>query len=71
MHRSRSHHPVIRFYDDAGNVIETHEYAGGFQRALAALPIVQELLAVRICSIAATNEVQEWAEASVTAWTVV
>jgi hypothetical protein len=24
-HRSRSHDAVIRIYDDAGNVIETHE----------------------------------------------
>ena len=30
MHRSRSHPAVIRVYDDAGNVIETHEHAGGF-----------------------------------------
>jgi hypothetical protein len=28
MHRSRSHHAVIRVYDDAGNVIETHEHTG-------------------------------------------
>jgi hypothetical protein len=28
MHRSRSHDAVIRVYDDAGNVIETHEHAG-------------------------------------------
>jgi hypothetical protein len=27
---SRSHNAVIRVYDDAGNVIETHEHAGGF-----------------------------------------
>ena len=26
MHRSRSHDAVIRVYDDAGNVIETHEH---------------------------------------------
>jgi hypothetical protein len=25
---SRSHDAVIRVYDDAGNVIETHEHAG-------------------------------------------
>ncbi len=30
-HRSRSHNPVIRVYDDAGNVIETHEHAGEFK----------------------------------------
>jgi hypothetical protein len=27
-HYSRSHHAVIRVYDDAGNVIETHEHKG-------------------------------------------
>jgi hypothetical protein len=27
MHRSRSHHAVIRVVDYAGNVIETHEHA--------------------------------------------
>jgi hypothetical protein len=27
-HRSRSHRAVIRVYDDAGDVIETHEHAG-------------------------------------------
>jgi hypothetical protein len=29
--RSRSHDPVIRVYDSAGNVIETHEHAGEFK----------------------------------------
>jgi len=29
--RSRSHRAVIRVYDDAGNVIETHEHAGEFK----------------------------------------
>jgi hypothetical protein len=28
---SRSHHAVIRFYDDAGKVIQTHEHAGEFK----------------------------------------
>ena len=28
---SRSHHAVIRVYDDAGNVIETHEHKGDFK----------------------------------------
>jgi hypothetical protein len=28
MHRSRSHDAVIRVYDKAGNVIETHEHKG-------------------------------------------
>ena len=30
-HRSRSHHAVIRVYDGAGKVIETHEHAGDFK----------------------------------------
>ena len=30
-HWSRSHHAVICVYDSAGNVIETHEQAGGFK----------------------------------------
>ena len=29
--RSRSHDAVIRIYDEAGNVIETHEHAGEFK----------------------------------------
>jgi hypothetical protein len=28
---SRSHDAVIRVYDDAGNVIETHEHKGDFR----------------------------------------
>jgi hypothetical protein len=28
---SRSHDAVIRVYDEAGNLIETHEHAGDFQ----------------------------------------
>ena len=31
MHFSRSHDPVIRVYDDAGNVIETHGHKGDFK----------------------------------------
>ena len=30
-HRSRSHDAVIRVYDDAGDVIATHEHAGDFK----------------------------------------
>jgi hypothetical protein len=29
--RSRSHDAVIRVYDEASNVIETHEHAGEFK----------------------------------------
>ena len=29
---SRSHDAVIRVYDEAGKVIETHEHAGDFQK---------------------------------------
>jgi hypothetical protein len=28
---SRSHHAVIRVYDEGGNLIETHEHVGGFK----------------------------------------
>jgi hypothetical protein len=31
LHRSRSHDAVIRVYDAAGNVIETHEHNGDFK----------------------------------------
>ena len=31
MHRSRSHDAVIWVYDEAGNVIETHEHGGEFK----------------------------------------
>jgi hypothetical protein len=30
---SRSHKAVIRVYDEAGNVIETHEHAGDFKES--------------------------------------
>ena len=32
-HRSRSHQAVIRVYDTAGNVIETHEHKDDFKEA--------------------------------------
>jgi hypothetical protein len=28
---NRSHHAVIRVYDEAGNIIETHEHKGDFK----------------------------------------
>jgi hypothetical protein len=31
--RSRSHRAVIRVYDEAGNMIETHEHAGDFKES--------------------------------------
>jgi len=31
--RSRSHDAVIYVFDDAGDVIETHEYKGDFKEA--------------------------------------
>jgi hypothetical protein len=30
-HRSRSHDAVIRVYDEADNLIKTHEHAGDFK----------------------------------------
>ena len=35
---SRSHHAVIRVYDQAGNVIDTHEHAGDFPRLQLHIP---------------------------------
>ena len=37
MHYSRSHDAVIRIYDEAGNVIETHEHKGDFKGAMRPL----------------------------------
>jgi len=37
MHYSRSHCAVIRVYDEAGNVIETHEHAGDFREFFSLL----------------------------------
>jgi hypothetical protein len=37
-HRSRSHDAVIRVYDDAGNVIETHEAHWRFKRVVNKKP---------------------------------
>jgi len=34
---SRSHDAVIRVYDEAGNVIETHEHSGEFKGSAARL----------------------------------
>jgi hypothetical protein len=34
-HYSRSHDAVIRVYDDAGKVIQTHEHAGDFKRVVS------------------------------------
>jgi hypothetical protein len=36
-HYSRSHDAVIRVYDEAGNVIETHEHKGEFKEWLSSL----------------------------------
>jgi hypothetical protein len=46
MHGSRSHNAVIRVYDDAGNVIETHEHAGEFEKVLIAI-YVREARSIR------------------------
>jgi len=37
MDRSRSHDAVIRVYDEAGNVIDTHKRKGRFQRVVIAV----------------------------------
>jgi hypothetical protein len=38
--RSRSHDAVIRVYDEAGDVIEKHEHAGRFQRAVGGVVVL-------------------------------
>jgi len=38
-HRSRSHNAVIRVFDEAGNVIETHEHAGDFKEPVKSLDL--------------------------------
>jgi hypothetical protein len=45
---SRSHDAVIRVYDDAGNVIETHEHAGGFRECELCARVWQFRLAVSL-----------------------
>jgi len=40
-HYSRSHPAVIRVYDEAGNVIETHEHKGEFKEPSTWLGILQ------------------------------
>jgi hypothetical protein len=45
-HRSRSHHAVIRVYNAAGNVIETHEHAHAL-RAVSA--VVSPGLVTALC----------------------
>jgi hypothetical protein len=56
-HFSRSHDAVIRVYDDAGNVIETHEHKGEFQGVvgLDSFTDCSVPLVVRLASIAREN----------------
>jgi hypothetical protein len=70
MHRSGSHHPVIHFYDDGGNATETHEHAG-ISKSPGSFTDRSGTACDADAQLPATNEVQEWAEASVTAWTLV
>jgi hypothetical protein len=42
---SRSHDAVIRVYDEAGNVIETHKHARRFQRVVSSC-LVAEVIAL-------------------------
>jgi hypothetical protein len=62
---------VIRVYDDARNAIETHEYPGGFKEPWQLYRSFRNYLRRGFPQIAATNGVEEWAEASVTAATLV
>jgi hypothetical protein len=52
--RSRSHRAVIRAYDAADNVIETHEHAGDFNSgSVRQFTDYSGRFAVRICSVQA------------------
>jgi hypothetical protein len=42
---SRSHHAVIRVYDGAGNVIETHEHAGEVQSLVNSADLITVICA--------------------------
>jgi hypothetical protein len=48
-HRSRSHDAVIRVYDEAGNVIETHVQAGDFKKPWSGLADVRSLTNYPLC----------------------
>jgi len=53
MHRSRSHDAVIRVYDAAGNVIETHQESVSFlcQRLRLTSRIVRTVTVVNVLSL--------------------
>jgi hypothetical protein len=42
MHSSRSHDAMIRVYDDAGNVTETHEFKGDFKGVVSVYRVKQK-----------------------------
>jgi hypothetical protein len=42
LHSSRSHDAVIRVYDAAGNVIETHQHKGDFKEPQCCLMLPLE-----------------------------
>jgi len=56
VHFSRSHDAVIRVYDDAGNVIKTHEHAGEFKewRSLGAQS--SETIKIRLICFSVTRQ---------------
>ena len=45
--RSRSHDAVIRVYDEADNVIETHEHAGDFKEPVGHLILLSKYPIIR------------------------
>ena len=47
--RSCSHHAVICVYDEAGNVIETHEHSGEFKEWRIFTRTTSQFLIKRIC----------------------
>jgi len=53
---SRSHQAVIRVYDEASSVIETHEHTGEFNEWQASLPSCSLLADVPLWSTATSYE---------------
>jgi hypothetical protein len=51
MYRSRSHDAVIRVYDAAGSLIETHEHKGGF-RGMVSISLISQGVTSEALSLA-------------------
>ena len=59
-HRSRSHDGVIRVYDDAGNVIETHDHKGEFKEEFPHFPFSWGLVRAGTSYLEVANELHRF-----------